>query len=163
MTARAVCLGKRSAALRPTLDQLVALSAEVFRLTDATVRGIPATVFAERDVSGTAVLLHTGWDRHFGTEQYGEPAPFLSEEGAAYLVEQGVRLVGIDSVNIDDTSREAGGRRPAHSLLLAAGVPVVEHLTNLGQVPTSGAMFSAVPPKVERFGTFPVRAFAVLP
>ncbi|WP_307806897.1 cyclase family protein [Naasia sp. SYSU D00057] len=146
-----------------SLDQLVALNAEVFRLTDATERGIPATVFAERDVRGAAVLLHTGWDRHFGTERYGEPAPFLTEAAASYLVDQGVRLVGIDSLNIDDTSPDAGGRRPAHSLLLAAGVPVVEHLTNLGQVPASGAMFSAVPPKVEGFGTFPVRAFAVLP
>ncbi|BDZ47382.1 cyclase family protein [Naasia aerilata] len=146
-----------------SLDQLVGLSAEVFRLTDARDRGIPAEVIAERDVRGAAVLLHTGWDRHFGTEEYAVGAPFLTEEGAAYLVEQGAALVGIDSLNIDDTSAEAAGRRPAHSLLLAAGIPVVEHLTNLGQVPPSGATFTAVPPRVEGFGTFPVRAFAVLP
>ncbi|WP_307807521.1 cyclase family protein [Naasia sp. SYSU D00948] len=146
-----------------TLDQLVGLRAEVFRLTDAEDRGIPAAVFADRELRGAAVLLHTGWDRHFGSEQYGAPAPFLTEEGARFLVEQGVALVGIDSVNIDDTSPDARGARPAHSLLLRAGIPIVEHLTNLDQVPPSGATFTAVPPKVERFGTFPVRAFAVLP
>jgi arylformamidase len=145
------------------LEQLVGLRAEVFRLTDAGGRAIPAELVAERDVRGAAVLLHTGWDRHFGTDEYGAGAPFLTEEGAAYLVEQGAALVGIDSVNIDDTSAEAEGRRPAHSLLLAAGIPVVEHLTNLAQVPPSGATFTAVPPRVEGFGTFPVRAFAVLP
>ncbi len=146
-----------------SLDQLVGLRAEVFRVADAEERGIPAAVFADRDIRGAAVLLHTGWDRHFGTERYGDAAPFLTEEGARFLVEQGAALVGIDSVNIDDTSPDARGTRPAHSLLLGADIPVVEHLTQLEQVPTSGATFTAVPPKVERFGTFPVRAFAVLP
>jgi arylformamidase len=145
------------------LEAVVGLRAELFRLVDTGERGIGAAAFEDRDVFAAAVLLHTGWDRHFGTEQYGEPAPFLSEEGAAYLVEQGVALVGIDSVNIDDTSPDAAGARPAHSLLLGAGIPVVEHLTNLAQVPLSGATFTAVPPKVAGFGTFPVRAFAVLP
>ncbi len=140
------------------INNLVGLSAEVFHLIDMKVRGIPAEVFFERELKDSAVLLHTGWSRHFGTEQYGKEAPFLTEAGARYLVEAGVKLVGIDSVNIDDT--QSGGHRPAHSLLLAAGILVVEHLTNLDQLPAHGARFTAVPPKVKGFGTFPVRAFA---
>ena len=143
------------------LDTLVGLPAEVFHLTDAQQRGIPSSVFFDRDLAGAAVLLHTGWDRHFGTPAYASGAPYLTEDGARHLVNAGVTLVGIDSLNIDDT--EAGGERPAHSLLLAAGIHVVEHLTALGEVPARGARFTAVPPKVEGFGTFPVRAFAELP
>jgi len=140
------------------ITKLVGLPAEVFHLTDAGDRGILAGVFYGRELKGSAVLLHTGWDRYFGTEQYGKDAPFLAEAGARYLVEAGVTLVGIDSVNIDDT--QSGGERPAHSLLLEAGILVVEHLTSLDQLPAQGARFSAVPPKVKGFGTFPVRAFA---
>jgi kynurenine formamidase len=143
------------------LSTLVGLRAEVFHLDDAwdaQRRGIRAETIADRDVRGAAVLLHTGWDRHFGTAAYGTGAPFLTGEGAAYLIEAGAALVGIDSVNIDDT--ESGGERPAHTLLLGAGVHVVEHLTNLGALPPRGTRFTAAPPAVEGFGTFPVRAFA---
>lgn len=140
------------------LSTLVGLRAEVFHLTDAGARGIRAETLADRDVRGAAVLLHTGWDRHFGTPAYGSGAPFLTESGARWLIDQGAVLVGIDSVNIDDT--ESGGERPAHTLLLGAGVHVVEHLTNLGALPPHGARFTAAPPAVEGFGTFPVRAFA---
>lgn len=112
------------------------------------------------DVAGAAVLLHTGWDARWGTPGYAGPAPFLTEAGARWLVERGAALVGIDSVNIDDTSPDAAGRRPAHSVLLAAALPVVEHLTRLGDLPATGARFSAVPPAVTGFGTFPVRAWA---
>jgi arylformamidase len=143
------------------LETLVGVPAEVFRLTDAASRGIPAEVFFDRELAGTAVLLHTGWSRHFGAPEYAHGAPFLTEAGARHLVEAGVAIVGIDSLNIDDT--ESGGERPAHSLLLAAGVHVVEHLTALDRVPVRGARFTAVPPRVEGFGTFPVRAFAELP
>jgi kynurenine formamidase len=145
------------------LSTLVGLPAEVFHLTDtwdADRRGIRAETLADRDVRGAAVLLHTGWDRHFGTECYGVGAPYLSAAAAEYLVVAGALLVGIDSVNIDDT--ESGGERPAHTLLLGAGVHVVEHLTNLGALPPRGARFTAAPPAVEGFGTFPVRAFAQL-
>jgi kynurenine formamidase len=145
------------------LDTLVDLPAEVFHLTDAASRGIPAEVFFDRALAGSAVLLHTGWDRHFGAPEYAHGAPFLTEAGVKHLVEQGVALVGIDSLNIDDVEAESGGARPAHSLLLEAGIHVVEHLTGLGGVPARGALFTAVPPKVEDFGTFPVRAFATLP
>ena len=142
------------------LETLVGLRAEVFRLTDATERGIPAEVFLDRELAGTAVLLHTGWSRHFGRPEYGVDAPFLSAPGVAYLVEQGAALVGIDSLNIDDVVPH--GPRPAHSGLLGAGIHVVEHLTNLAELPPSGARFTAVPPAVEGFGTFPVRAFATI-
>ena len=107
------------------------------------------------------MLFRTGWSRHFGTPRYGEGHPFVSAELARELVRREVALVGIDSLNIDDTG--SGGTRPAHSLLLAAGIHVVEHLTALDRVPVRGARFTAVPPKVEGFGTFPVRAFAEVP
>lgn len=142
------------------LATLVDLPAEVFHLTDARHRGIPASVFYDRDVRGKAVLLHTGWDRHFGTPDYGAPAPFLTADGVDYLASQGVLLVGIDSLNIDDTTPGAAGERPGHSVFLAGGIHVVEHLTNLGELPPSGSLFTAVPPKFEGTGTFTVRAFA---
>jgi arylformamidase len=143
------------------LATLVGLRAEVFHVTDAGERGIGPDALAGRDLRGSAVLLHTGWDRHFGTEAYGHGAPFLTEAGTEYLIAAGATLVGIDSVNIDDT--ESGGARPAHTGLLGAGVHVVEHLTNLGALPETGARFTAAPPAVEGFGTFPVRAFAEVP
>jgi arylformamidase len=143
------------------LSTLVDLPAEVFHLTELTTRGIPVGVFLDRDLRGSAVLLHTGWDRHFGTPEYGHGSPFLETAAVEHLVAQGVALVGIDSLNIDDT--ESGGERPAHSILLAAGIHVVEHLTSLERVPVRGARFTAVPPRVAGFGTFPVRAFAEVP
>jgi kynurenine formamidase len=142
---------------------MVDLPAHVFHLTDAWTaerRGINATMLADRDVRGSAVLLHTGWDRHFDTEAYGKGSPFLTEDGARYLVDAGAVAVGIDALNIDDT--ESGGTRPAHSILLDAGVHVIEHLTRLGELPPTGARFTAAPPAVEDFGTFPVRAYAIV-
>jgi len=147
------------------LATLVELPAEVFHLRDVAPGGsgrreIPAAVFHDRELRGAAVLLDTGWSRLFGTPEYATGAPFLGAAGVAELVRQGVVLVGIDSLNIDDT--ESGGERPAHSGLLAAGIHVVEHLTNLDALPARGARFTAAPPAVEGFGTFPVRAFAVV-
>lgn len=145
------------------LATLVGLRAEVFHLESAwspASRGIRADMIAGRDVAGAAVLIHTGWDRHFGTPVYGAGSPFLAEDAVRWLIDAGATLVGIDALNIDDT--ESGGERPAHSLLLDAGIHVVEHLTNLGALPDSGARFTAAPPAVEGFGTFPVRAFAEL-
>jgi kynurenine formamidase len=112
------------------------------------------------EVAGRAVLFHTGWDRHWRTDGYGDPDhPFVSARLTSALVEAGAVLVGIDSVNIDDTR---GGARPAHSGLLAAGIPVVEHLTALEGLVGREFRFFAVPPKVRGFGTFPVRAFALV-
>ncbi|WP_354003071.1 cyclase family protein [Microbacterium elymi] len=107
--------------------------------------------------------LHTGWDRHFDTPAYSENAPYLTPEGVAHLAAQGVLLVGIDAQNIDDTSSATAGERPAHSTFLAHGIHIVEHLTNLGELPAGGALFTAVPPKFEGTGTFTVRAFAKVP
>lgn len=145
------------------LQSVVDVPTEVFHLTDAGERGVPASVFYDRDVRGKAVLLHTGWDRHFGSQQYEDHAPFLRADGAEYLTSQGVRLVGIDSISLDDTSAAALGEGPAHAMLLEAGIYIVEHLTGLHAVPARGGTFTAVPLKVAQFGTFPVRAFAKVP
>ena len=122
---------------------------------------VEASAFAGLDLAGTAVLLRTLWDVHFGTDRYGDPKhPYLATAAAQRLVDAGAVLVGIDSVNIDDTR---GRERPVHSLLLAAEVPIVEHLTGLDQVPDTGATFTATPVKIAGMSTFPVRAFAVAP
>jgi kynurenine formamidase len=142
-----------------SLESLVDLPAEVFHLTGE--RGIEPTRLGGRELAGTAVLLHTGWVVHFGTPEYASGAPYLSSEGADFLIDAGVVLVGIDSLNIDNT--EGTGERPAHTKLLAAGIHIVEHLTNLGTLPESGSRFTATPPLIEGFGTFPVRAFATVP
>src|SRR6266536_3252670 len=115
---------------------------------------------AALDVRGMAVLLHTGDDARFGSPAYAEGRHFLTRAGAAWLADHDAALVGIDALNIDDT---ADGERPAHTLLLAAGIPVVEHLTGLAQLPPTGASFTAVPLRVKGLGTVPVRAFARLP
>lgn len=117
--------------------------------------------FDDLTLVGRAVLLRSGWDRHWGTGRYGDPVhPHLTEAGAHVLASAGAALVGIDSVNIDDTTT---GRRPAHTVLLGAGIPVVEHLTRLDQLPATGSVFTAAPPAVRGLATFPVRAFATVP
>jgi arylformamidase len=129
---------------------------------DAPTQGpIGAAHIEQAAVQGAAVLLRTGWDARWRTERYGDPShPHLTADGAEALVGSEAALVGIDSVNIDDT---ATGERPAHTILLAAGVPVVEHLTRLDQLATTGARFTAVPPRISGLATFPVRAFAAVP
>jgi arylformamidase len=111
------------------------------------------------DVAGKAVLIHTGWDRHWRSDAYFGDHPHLTADAAAWLVDQGAAFVGIDSCNIDNMHVRA---RPVHSTLLAAGIPICEHMTSLGSLPDKGFRFSAVPPKVKGMGTFPVRAYAVL-
>ncbi|HEX6198466.1 MAG TPA: cyclase family protein [Jiangellaceae bacterium] len=142
------------------LESVADLPIVVVRVTGSEQRGIGPEALAALDVKGAAVLAHTGWDRHWGTPEYGSGAPFLTEEGARLLADAGARLVGIDSVNIDDTD---GDTRPAHSVLLAAGVPVLEHLTGLDRLPITGARLHAAPLRIRSFGTFPVRAYAVVP
>ena len=139
------------------------LPAVVVRTAGTGVRAVDVGALAAYDVTGRAVLLHTGGDRGFGTADYARDAPYLTEAGARWLVEHEAALVGIDAINIDDATDAAGGRRPAHSLLLAAEIPVVEHLTGLDQLPPNGARFTAAPPRVAEFGTFPVRAWASVP
>ncbi|MFJ6165112.1 cyclase family protein [Micromonospora orduensis] len=144
------------------LDRIADLPGVVVRVP-AGVRAVDRLMVAPYEVAGHAVLLHTGWGAHFGTERYAAPeAPHLTGEAARALADAGAALVGIDSINIDDMSAAAGGERPAHSTLLAAGIPIVEHLTGLDTLPPSGFRFTAAPPMVAGMGTFPVRAFAVV-
>ena len=119
-------------------------------------RSISAGAFRGMDLKGKAVLVRTGWDRHWRTDQYLSGHPFLTGDAAEFLRDSGAALVGIDSLNIDDT---ADLSRPVHSILLGSGVLIVEHLCNLQSLPSAGFRFSAVPAKVVRFGSWPVRAF----
>ena len=141
------------------LDHIASLDAVVVRAIGGRDRAIRASAFARLEVRDKAVLVHTGWDRHWRTDQYFEGHPFLTADAAMHLRDAGARLVGIDSLNIDDTADPA---RPVHTTLLGAGIPIVEHLCELVAVPETGFRFSAVPPKVRRMGTFPVRAFALI-
>jgi kynurenine formamidase len=142
------------------LERTADLPAVVVRVTGAASRGVDVGALAPLDVAGAAVLLHTGDAARFGTPAYAEEAHFLTRAGAEWLVDHGPALVGIDAANIDDTADPA---RPAHTGLLAAGIPIVEHLTGLDQLPPTGARFTAVPLRVAGLGTVPVRAFARLP
>ncbi|MEO8692951.1 MAG: cyclase family protein [Acidimicrobiales bacterium] len=124
---------------------------------DAATTEIDVPHFESIDPAGRAVLVHTGWDRHWRTEQYFVGHPHLTADAASWLRDRGAVLVGIDSLNIDSID---GGERPVHSILLRAGIPIIEHMTNLGALPDSGFALSAVPPKISGLGTFPVRAHA---
>ena len=126
---------------------------------DRAGRAIEAEIFKGRDLAGKAVLVHTGWDRHWGTDRYFEGYPYLTRESAQFLKSAGVVLVGIESLNIDDNT---DGSRPAHSILLGSEIPIVEHMCNLQALPDAGFRFFAVPAPVQGMGSFPVRAFAVL-
>jgi len=142
------------------LAKTVDLPAVVVRVSGTGSAGIDVGALAAADVHGAAVLLHTGDDARFGTPGYAQDRHFLTRAGADWLVQHEAALVGIDALNIDDTDDRS---RPAHTSLLGAGIPVVEHLTGLDQVPPTGARFTAVPLRIEGFGTIPVRAFARLP
>ena len=138
------------------LDSLAGLAGVVVR---CDAMAITREAFAGLDPRGKAVLVQTGWVRHWRTDAYFEGHPFLTEDAALHLTEAGVKLVGIDSYNIDDTR---GRTRPVHSTLLGAEIPIVEHLTGLAGLPDTDFHFHAVPPKIKGFGTFPVRAFAMV-
>jgi arylformamidase len=140
------------------LSSLAGLDGVAVRVEGAD-RAISRQAFSGIDVRGKAVLVQTGWDKRWRTDSYFEGHPFLTEDAARHLADSGAKLVGIDSYNIDDTG---DGRRPVHTILLRGEIPIVEHMTGLGQLPAHGFKFFAVPPKVRAFGTFPVRAFATL-
>jgi kynurenine formamidase len=141
------------------LPSLADLPGIVVRQPWETKIAVDVAALEGRDVAGKAVLVQTGWDRHWRTDRYGEDHPFLTPAAADWLIEHGATLVGIDSNNIDDTRLRA---RPVHTKLLGAEIPICEHMTGLGQLPDQDFRFSAVPPKVRGMGTFPVRAYAVL-
>ena len=138
------------------LESTVDLPAVSVRTSAAAVG---AEAFHGLDIAGKAVLVETGWSRHWNTERYLGGHPFFTESAALYLRDNGARLVGIDSLNIDDTGDK---RRPVHSILLGAEIPVVEYMTNLAALPETNFGFFAAPVKVKSFGTFPVRAFAIV-
>jgi arylformamidase len=130
----------------------------VFRAAQA-MRSIDRDVFESDAVKGRAVLIQTGWDRHWRSDAYFENHPFLTRNAAEYLKASGAALVGIDSLNIDDTT---DGSRPVHSILLKANIPIVEHMCHLNVLPGQGFRFFAVPAPVKGMGSFPVRAFALI-
>jgi kynurenine formamidase len=141
------------------LQSLVDLPGIVVRRPWETELATDVVQLEGLDVRGKAVLVHTGWDRHWRTDRYGVGHSFVTGEAADWLIENGAVLVGIDSNNIDDTRART---RPVHTKLLAANIPICEHMTGLGSLPDEGFRFSAVPPKLRGMGTFPVRAYAVL-
>lgn len=141
------------------LSQLADLEGVCVHTLDKGRRSIDASAFRGVDIRGKAVLFNTGWDAHWRTEQYFEGHPFLTRDAVEALRDAGARMVGIDSLNIDDTGDL---ERPAHSVLLRAGIPIVEHMCGLDSLPDEGFRFFAVPVKVKAFGTFPVRAFAIV-
>jgi arylformamidase len=142
------------------LGRLADLDGVVVDVTGSRTRAVGRAPFLPYQVRDKAVLVCTGWDRHWGSAAYAGAHPFLTAEAAGYLAGSGALLVGIDAINVDDTGDP---ERPAHSLLLAAGIPVCENLTGLGVLPAAGFRFSAVPPRIAGFGTFPVRAYATWP
>jgi arylformamidase len=135
------------------LERFANLTALVVRTSGME---IGPDAFSNYNVTGKAVLVHTGWSKHWRTDQYFENHPFLTASAAEYLKSKGVKLVGIDSHNIDDTRAKS---RPVHTILLASEILIVEHLCNLDQLPDKEFLFSAVPPKFKGVGTFPVRAW----
>jgi kynurenine formamidase len=140
------------------LEAVADLPGVVIRAADGS-RPIDAARFAKQKLKGSAVLIHTGWDRHWRTDTYSAGQhPFVTKDAADYLAKSGAALVGIDSLNIDD---DKDGTRPAHTILLGAGIAIVEHMTNLAALPESAFRFFAVPPRVKGMGSFPVRAFAI--
>jgi len=126
---------------------------------DEAARAIKPEAFNGLNVKDKAVLVHTGWSRHWGGDRYFHDHPYLTRESAEYLKSAGAVLVGIDSLNIDDNT---DGSRPAHTILLGADIPIVEHLCNLGDLPGAGFKFFAVPAPIQGMGSFPVRAFAII-
>jgi arylformamidase len=141
------------------LHRLAHLEGVVLRM-GGRGRAVKPAHLAGLAVKDRAVLIHTGRDVDFGTNRYGVESPFLGAAATRWLVAQGAALVGIDAINIDDLGDRS---RPAHTGLLAAGIPIVEHLCGLGQLPEQGFRFHAAPPRVQGFGTFPVRAYAIIP
>jgi arylformamidase len=141
------------------IDSFADLDGIVIRADYRRTRTVDARFFQDKEVRGRAVLVHTGWDVHWATDAYFGDHPFLTEDAARYLQACGVKLVGIDSMNIDNTQVKS---RPVHSTLLGSEILIVEHLCNLGELPDEGFSFSALPPKFRGVGTFPVRAMARL-
>jgi len=141
------------------LEQLVDLEVITVRANDPKYRAIDKTAFSGLDLTGKAVLVHTGFDRYWGTDKYFHNHPYLTKDAAEYIASQSPVLVGIDTYNIDDTDDLS---RPAHSTLLGKDILIIEHMCNLRELPEKGFRFTAVPQKIRGVGSFPVRAYATL-
>ena len=141
------------------LERVVDVDGVLVDCRNRSENAIGPEAFDGLRLAGRAVLVATGWDAHWGSPEYLSDNPFLTEAAARHLVDAGAALVGIDSLNVDSL---ADPRRPAHTAILDAGLPLVEHLTGLDQLPAEGWRFFAVPPRIRGMGTFPVRAFALI-
>jgi len=141
------------------LDKIANLEGVLIKIPSSKILAIGVEHFRGKELKNKAVLVFTGWSEHWQTDQYFEDHPYLTSEAAEYLKNQAVMLVGIDSHNIDNTKVN---NRPVHSILLKNEILIVEHLNNLKNLEGEQFTFSAIPPKIEDFGTFPVRAFATL-
>jgi arylformamidase len=137
------------------LERLAHVPVRVFDAR-TTGRVIGPALFEDADLRDTAVLVRTDFSQHWRTERYGRDNPFLTADACELLRRSGAAFVGIDSLNIDDMADLA---RPAHTILLGAGIPVCEHMTNLAAVPTAGGHLHAVPIAWRGGATFPVRAY----
>lgn len=142
-----------------SLEKLVHLEAILIDARDVGKKGIDRSLFEGKDLKNKAVLVQTDWSKHWRTDQYFENHPFLTAAAAQFLKDAGVKLVGIDSHNIDDIEDL---QRPTHTILLGADIPIVEHITNLDAIGQEEFYFTALPPKIKGFGTFPVRAVAMI-
>jgi arylformamidase len=138
------------------LKDLVGIEALVFRSSNTA---IAPEVFDGIDFRGKAVLVNSGWDKHWRTDAYFENHPHLTREAALFLADGGASIVGIDSFNIDSI---ATGARPVHTILLGHGIPIIEHMCNLGELPDANFVLTAAPVAVRGMGSFPVRAYATI-
>lgn len=141
------------------LEAFADLDGIVIRADYTDSLAVDVEVFKGRELRNRAVLVHTGWAAHWNTERYYSDHPFLTAAAADYLKACSVKMVGIDSHNIDDTRTNT---RPVHTVLLGADILIVEHLCHLELLPEEGFTFTALPPKFKGVGTFPVRAMAKL-
>jgi arylformamidase len=139
------------------LESFTDLEGIVIRVPFSETLEISEEHLKNYEIRNRAVLIQTDWNKHWNTELYYENHPALTRGAAEYLRGCSVKLVGIDSHNIDDTRTKS---RPVHTILLGAEILIVEHLCNLYLLPEDGFTFSAIPPKFKGVGTFPVRAMA---
>jgi arylformamidase len=136
---------------------------------DLSVHGfrvdVPSRQAAEEEIAALFVaslgLLMTESVALSNVEVFAEPHKGTREDRLTVAAVAGMGMAGWWT--LWTCGSRPSCRTPATTLLLAAGIPIVEHLTGLGQLPPAGARFTAAPPRIERAGSFPVRAFARLP
>ncbi len=109
------------------------------------------------------LILRTGWSEHFGNLKFYNEYPFLSENAARWLVENGVRLIAMDTPSPDNPAHSRGTPKdsPNHKVLLGAGVVLVEYLTNLRSLTASEVELIVMPLKLRGCDGSPVRCVAI--